>query len=44
MESKITEYVKCQQEILLHRYNAEHTKIICFLFTYINHILKEHLA
>ena len=28
MESKITEYVKCQQEILLHRYNAEHTKII----------------
>ena len=30
MESKIIEYVKCQQEILLHRYNAEHTKKLIF--------------
>ena len=30
-------------EILLPRYNAEHTKIIsAFLFTYITHKLKEH--
>ena len=32
-------------EILLHRCNAEHTKIIsAFLFTYITHKLKEHLV
>ena len=32
-------------KILLHRYNAEHTKIISvFLFTYITHSLKEPLV
>ena len=31
-------------EILLDRYNTEHTKIIFFFFTYITHKLKEHLV
>ena len=32
-------------EILLHRYNAEHAKMISvFLFTYITHSIKEHLV
>ena len=32
-------------EILLRRYNAEHTKIIsAFLFSYITHLLKEHFV